>query len=422
VRQLLTVLAMLMSGFAWGQNCASWHGITFADGQVGCLTEHVMASRAPAGYSSSLRELLTANAPGHSVAVSRGPSCPLVSGISLVENTRTDPSLTPLRNRLALESCHQALSQARASESCTCVVAFSNHRSELRKPEFIALGTSGAPTPSQGGAVAADSDRARTDAMLAQLQKELRELQAARGQEPALRAQVPRHTARALVIGNGRYATFGALANPRNDAVAIAAKFRSFGIEVDLVEDASRNDIIHALNEHARKAAGKDVSILFYAGHGVQVEGVNYLIPVDMRADGISAGYVKLAGVSLNAVLDYMPAKTRLVFLDACRDNPAARSLMGTRAGTAPGLAPVDAASGTLVAYATRDGATAADGTGPNSPYTAALLRHIDQPLDISLVLRQVRQTVLQMTGGRQEPWEYGSLVGEQIVLPLMAR
>jgi uncharacterized caspase-like protein len=82
----------------------------------------------------------------------------------------------------------------------------------------------------------------------------------------------------------------------------------------------------------------------------------------------------------------------------------------------------VNAASGTLLSYATRDGATADDGDGQNSPYTTALLRHLDTPADISLVLRQVRQTVLQLTGGRQEPWEYGSLVGDQIVLPLLAR
>jgi uncharacterized caspase-like protein len=141
-----------------------------------------------------------------------------------------------------------------------------------------------------------------------------------------------------------------------------------------------------------------------------------------MRADGISAGYIKLAGISLNATLDYLPAKTRLVFLDACRDNPASRSLMATRSAGSVGLAPTAAPSGTLIAYATKDGATAEDGTGANSPYSAALLAHLDSPQDISLVLRQVRQTVMRMTGNRQEPWEYGSLVGEQLVLPLMAR
>lgn len=265
-----------------------------------------------------------------------------------------------------------------------------------------------------------------TKDLLAALQQQVDELKSQRPAPPAparARAGVPRLTARALVIGNGKYTSFGRLANPVADARAMAKKFESFGIGVDLVLDAERDDLIKALNEYARKAAGADISILYYAGHGVQVEGSNYLIPVNMRADGITAGYVKLAGISLNAALDYLPAKTRLVFLDACRDNPAARSMSNTRSGAvAAGLAPVSAASGTLIAYSTRDGSTADDGSGPNSPYTSALLQHIDNPVDISLVLRQVRQTVLRTTSGRQEPWEYGSLVGEQIVLPLMAR
>ncbi len=265
-----------------------------------------------------------------------------------------------------------------------------------------------------------------TKDLLTALQQQVEELKSQRAAAPAPQrasAGVPRLTARALVIGNGKYTSFGSLANPVADARAMAKKFESFGIAVDLVLDAERDDLIKALNEYARKSAGAEINILYYAGHGVQVEGSNYLIPVNMRADSINAGYVKLAGISLNAALDYLPAKTRLVFLDACRDNPAARSLNTTRGGAgSAGLAPVSAASGTLIAYSTRDGSTADDGVGPNSPYTAALLQHIDKPVDISLVLRQVRQTVLRTTSGRQEPWEYGSLVGEQIVLPLMAR
>ena len=228
--------------------------------------------------------------------------------------------------------------------------------------------------------------------------------------------------ARALVIGNGAYTNFGRLPNPRSDAQAIAAKFRSFGIEVDLVLDADRDTLVRALNEYASKATGKDVNILFYAGHGLQIEGTNYLIPTNMRADGISAGYVKLNGISLNAVMDYMPASTRLIFLDACRDNPASRSLVATRGAGSVGLAPVSASTGTLIAYATKEGTVAADGDGKNSPYTTALLRHLDAPLDIGIVLRRVRQTVLQMTSNTQEPWEYGSLIGDQLILSQMAR
>jgi hypothetical protein len=268
-------------------------------------------------------------------------------------------------------------------------------------------------------------DASKTNALIAAMQLRLAQLESQRAAAvasipPPIR--VPHLSARALVIGNGRYSSFGKLPNPAQDARAIAKKFESFGIPTDLLLDADRDDLIHALNEHSQKATGKDVSILYYAGHGVQVEGVNYLIPVNMRADGISAGYVKLAGISLNAALDYLPAKARLVFLDACRDNPASRTLIATRGGASQGLAPVSAGSGTLIAYATRDGATAEDGVGAHSPYTSALLEHLDSQDDISLVLRQVREAVLRATSGRQEPWEYGSLVGEKIILPLMSR
>ena len=227
---------------------------------------------------------------------------------------------------------------------------------------------------------------------------------------------------RALVIGNGAYVNFGRLKNSTNDARSMAAKLESFGIEVDLILDADRDRLVKALNDYAGKAQGKDVNLLFYAGHGLQIEGVNYLIPTNMKSDGISAGYIKLNGISLNAVMDYLPAKTRLIFLDACRDNPASRSLSASRGGNNVGLAPVSANTGTLIAYATKEGSVASDGDGVNSPYTSALLKHLDAPIDIGLILRRVRETVLQSTANEQEPWEYGSLIGDQLVLSKMAR
>jgi hypothetical protein len=233
---------------------------------------------------------------------------------------------------------------------------------------------------------------------------------------------LPKLRVRALVIGNGAYASFGKLPNPRNDAEAMAAKFKSMGIEVDLLLDADRDTFVKALNDYSARAVGSDINILYYAGHGVQVEGVNYLVPTNMRADGITAGYIKLSGISLNAALDYMPSATRLVFLDACRDNPASRSLTTSRGGGVVGLAPVSTSSGTLIAYATKDGATAEDGQGRHSPYTTALLEHLGRPDDIAVVLRRVRQTVMKLTSNRQEPWEYGSLVGDQLVLSQTAK
>lgn len=227
--------------------------------------------------------------------------------------------------------------------------------------------------------------------------------------------------ARALVIGNGAYASLGALPNPRNDAEAVAAKLRSFGIDVDLVLDTNRAALVKALADYHDRAAGYDVNVLFYAGHGVQMGGINYIVSVDLPAAGATVGSVKLNAVSLNDALEYLPARTRLVFLDACRDNPLSRSLMATRSA-ALGLAPVSTVSGTLVAYATKDGSTAEDGSGRNSPYTAALLEHLDLEEDIAVVLRRVRQSVLKATNQRQEPWEYGSLIGDQLVLSRLAR
>jgi hypothetical protein len=220
----------------------------------------------------------------------------------------------------------------------------------------------------------------------------------------------------ALVIGNGAYAT-AQLPNPRNDATAIAERFRAFGFAVTLVLDANRTQLVKALAQFGTQARGADVGIVFYAGHGIQVGGANYLIPVDLDLSGQREVSISLDAVSLDSILsEHLPGRSKLVFLDACRDNPLARSMAYARGG-AVGLAPVQTASGTLISYATRDGGTAADGSGRNSPYTSALLAHLDAPDDIALVLRRVRRQVLESTRGRQEPWEYGSLVGDALVL-----
>jgi hypothetical protein len=256
-----------------------------------------------------------------------------------------------------------------------------------------------------------------------------RSLRALRANAPAagpgtqpVAAAGPRLRARALVIGNSAYASFGRLPNPRNDAEAIAAKLRSFGIETQVALDADRDAMAKALNDFATEAAASDVNILFYAGHGVQVDGTNYLVPVNLKAEGLSPAAIKLNTIALNTALEAMPARVRIVFLDACRDNPVGRQLVATRGG-AVGLAPVTInTSGTLIAYSTRDGATAEDGKGKHSPYTSALLEHLGRPQDIAVVLRHVRESVMKATGNRQEPWEYGSLVGDQLVLAKLAR
>jgi len=126
-------------------------------------------------------------------------------------------------------------------------------------------------------------------------------------------------------------------------------------------------------------------------------------------------GGVELHGISLNSVVDrFLPGKTKLVFLDACRDNPL---LQLASRSVSRGLAPISVSQGTLISYATKDGSVAADGNGENSPFTKALLQHIDTPEDIAVVLRRVRDQVMRDTDGQQQPWEYGSLSGGSLIL-----
>jgi len=220
--------------------------------------------------------------------------------------------------------------------------------------------------------------------------------------------------AHALVIGNSAYPGSAKLANPVNDAKAISAKLRSLGFKVTELPNATRSQMVRGLSEFSRKAENADLTLLFYAGHGVQISGVNYMIPVDMSLT--DAAQATLDAVSLNSVVEqYLPGKTKLVFLDACRDNPL---MAATSRGISKGLAPINVSEGTLISYATKDGQTAADGTGQkNSPYTAALLEHLGDPQDIGIILRTVRSKVMQRTNNRQQPWEYGSLTGGALVL-----
>lgn len=238
---------------------------------------------------------------------------------------------------------------------------------------------------------------------------------------PAM-AAAPRLNVQALVIGNSRYP--GApLVNPQHDANAVAERFRRFGFRVTVLQDGTRRQMVDAIARFAEQARNADVTLLFYAGHGMQVNGINYLVPVDLDLNAARAANISFEAVSLNTLLEeHMPGATKLVFLDACRDNPLSRRMASARGGSR-GLAPIDAASGTLISYSTRDGSTAADGDdGRNSPYTKALLAHLDEPEDIALVLRRVRQSVKAATRGAQEPWEYGSLVGGSLVLSQIAR
>ena len=225
---------------------------------------------------------------------------------------------------------------------------------------------------------------------------------------------VQRRTAHALVIGNGAYPGSGRLDNPVNDANAISQKLRSMGFTVTTVTDANRQRLVQSMAQFRRTAASADISLLYYAGHGVQIFGTNYILPTDV--DQTDPAQATIQGVSLNSVVEnFLPGKTKLVFLDACRDNALQRT---NDRSVSKGLAPISAAEGTLISYATKDGQTAADGVGSkNSPFTQALLEHLNDPQDIAVVLRKVREKVMKITGGKQQPWEYGSLTGGELVL-----
>lgn len=219
--------------------------------------------------------------------------------------------------------------------------------------------------------------------------------------------------AHALVIGNSGYKGGAKLANPLNDAKSVSAKLQELGFKVTEVVDADRGKLVTSLSSFAAAAQSADVTLLFYAGHGVQISGTNYMLPVDLNMNDL--GQVPLQGISLNSVVEqYLPGKTKLVFLDACRDNPL---LQTASRSVSRGLAPINVSEGTLISYSTKDGQVAQDGDGKNSPFTKALLNHLSDPEDIAVVLRKVREQVMKDTGGRQQPWEYGSLTGGALVL-----
>lgn len=219
----------------------------------------------------------------------------------------------------------------------------------------------------------------------------------------------------ALVIGNGAYQEATSLANPVNDAADVAARLRGLGFKVIEGHDLEKRALERRIGEFADALAGADAGLFYYAGHGVQVDGRNYILPVDARLDG--AVKLQLESVPIDQVLDIMEQQTRtsLVFLDACRNNPFARSgAKGSdRAARAlSGLAPFDAARGSFIAFSTAPGAVALDGSGRNSPFAAALIAHIDLPgQSINDLMIAVRRDVVAATGGQQRPWEQGSLV-----------
>src|SRR4249919_2590070 len=232
----------------------------------------------------------------------------------------------------------------------------------------------------------------------------------------------------ALVLGNAAYQNAAQLPNPVHDGATIAATLRNAGFDVvDSRHDLPAAETRRALRDFADRARDADIAVVYYAGHGIEVDGANYLIPVDAKLERDTDVYDE--ALSLDRVLLAIePAKKlRLVILDACRDNPFARSMKRTVASRAigQGLAKVEPSSpNMLIAYSAKAGSTAADGDGKNSPFTIALANHLATPgLDVRRAFGFVRDDVLKSTGNKQEPFVYGSLGGEDVPLvPAPAR
>ena len=440
IRLVAVVVFAVSSANAFAAGCRFWYEINFADGAKGCLTDYPIAQMRPRLSLGSLAHIL----PGYSYTViavtSKDAMCPLVVGLGSIPKAgaylnASDPVKTAAAT-YAVRNCGSSLTGKTRSTGgpCGCEVAIVDGTSPLTKSAFEAmvLPTKDNPpanvtvAPATAPVIAPSANR--LDAIYQESPPSQPVQQAGKpvstGQTQSQIAAAagsskdsgsPRPTARALVIGNSNYDRFGKLTNPKNDAAAIADKFRSLGVGVELLLDANRATLVNALNSFQYNARGKDVNILYYAGHSAQINGVNYLIPTDMQMESVVASYVRMNAIAMNDVIDNMPAKVKVIFMEACRENPVSKSV------SSAGLAPVSASLGAFVVYANKNCASIEE-KARNSVFTAAMLQNMDAPQDIGVVLRKVRQAVLTQSTNGQEPWDSGTLVGDELVLSRLSR
>ncbi len=214
----------------------------------------------------------------------------------------------------------------------------------------------------------------------------------------------------ALVIGNGAYQHTGRLSNPVNDAQDMAQALKKNNFQVILKTDATLEAMADAIHHFGENLKGGGIGLFYYSGHGIQVKGENYLLPVDTNLT--REDEIKRKAINASDVLEKMgegKSHLNLVFLDACRNNPFPSSSRGANRG----LTSMNAPSGTLLVFSTNPNNVAEDGIGRNGTYTKHLLKYLDQPgLEVGMMLRQVRTKVKEETGGKQIPWENGSIEG----------
>lgn len=217
----------------------------------------------------------------------------------------------------------------------------------------------------------------------------------------------------ALVIGNASYRGCTPLSNPVNDAQDVAARLQTYGFDVVVATDATHREMDERLRDFRDLLTGNEVAMFFFAGHGMQIDGTNYLLAVD--TDTTTELDAKHSSLSLDKVIDTLAksdASMKIIILDACRNNPWERAWH--RSPSMRGLASVYAPKGTIIGFATSPGEVAEDGTGRNGTYTGALLQHIDAPdCSIETMFKRVRNTVAAETRGKQTSWEHTSLSGE---------
>src|SRR5688572_6798766 len=227
----------------------------------------------------------------------------------------------------------------------------------------------------------------------------------------------------ALVIGNSAYRNAAVLENPKNDASDMAAAAEKLGFKVIKGLDLDKSGMDRTIRRFAETLRGATMGMFFYAGHGLQVSGRNYLVPIDAELKSAEALDFEMVGLDVVQRIMEAASETNILFVDACRNNPLSRNLaraMGTRsAAIGQGLTAQEAGAGTLISFSTQPGNVALDGTGRNSPYAAALVKHIGtQGRDLPAVLVQVRRDVMATTAKRQIPWEHSALTADVMLVP----
>jgi hypothetical protein len=221
----------------------------------------------------------------------------------------------------------------------------------------------------------------------------------------------------ALVIGNSSYQYVPELANPKNDAADVAAALKMHGFQIIDGFNLDKVALDRKIRDFAIALQGAEAGVFFYAGHGLQVSGQNYIVPIDAQLTTAAALDFEMVRLDLVHRTMEREAPTNILFLDACRNNPLARNLaraMGTRSGeVGRGLAAVEAGVGTLISFSTQPGNVALDGIGRNSPFAGALVKHMwSSSDDLSALLIAVRNDVVRETQGKQVPWEHSALMG----------